>query len=102
MQNLKRNDTNELTYKTVTDQVGEGWRERLGREFGMDRYTLLYLKWLTVQVLLDSTWKSAQCYVAAWMGEEFRGRMNTCICMPKFLCCPPKTNTSLLIGYIPM
>ena len=23
--------------------------------------------------LLYSTWNSAQCYVAAWMGEEFKG-----------------------------
>ena len=43
------------------------------REFGMDRYTLLYLKWITNKDLLDSTGNSAQCYVAAWMGEEFGG-----------------------------
>ena len=41
------------------------------REFGMDMYTLLYLKWITNKDLLYSMWNSAQCYVAAWMGEEF-------------------------------
>ena len=33
------------------------------REFGMDRYTLLYLKWLTKKDLLYS--------VAIWMGVGF-------------------------------
>ena len=33
--------------------------------------TLLYLKWITNKVLLYSTWSPPQCYVAAWMGEEF-------------------------------
>ena len=32
---------------------------------------LLYLKWITNKDLLYSTWNSAQCYVAAWMGGEF-------------------------------
>ena len=40
------------------------------REFGMDMYTLLYLKWITNTDLLYSTWNSAQCYVASWMGGE--------------------------------
>ena len=46
-------------------------RGRIGgrvREFGMDMYTLLYLKQITNKVLLYSTWNSTQCYVAAWVG----------------------------------
>ena len=27
------------------------------------------------------------------------GRIDTCICMMKFFCCPPELNTRLLIGY---
>ena len=42
------------------------------REFGMDRNTLLYLKWITNTDLLYSTWNSAQSYVAAWVGGGFR------------------------------
>ena len=42
-------------------------------EFGKVMYTLLYLKWVTNQDLLQSTGNSAQCYVAAWMGEGFGG-----------------------------
>ena len=49
--------------------MGEG----IVREFGIDMYTLLYLKWITNKVLLCSTGNSAQCYVAAWMGGEFGG-----------------------------
>ena len=44
------------------------------REFGMDMYTLLYLKWITNKDLLYSTWNSAQCFVAAWTEGEFRGK----------------------------
>ena len=37
------------------------------REFGMDTYTLLYLRWIINKDLLYSTWNSAKRYVAAWM-----------------------------------
>ena len=43
------------------------------KEFGMDTYTLLYLKWITNKDLLYSTWNSAHCYVAACMGGELGG-----------------------------
>ena len=47
--------------------------EGRNREFGIDMYTLLYLNWIANKVLLSSTGNSAQCYVAAQMGEEFGG-----------------------------
>ena len=47
--------------------------EGIVRELEMDMSTLLYLKWITNKDLLYSTWKSAQGYVAAWMGREFEG-----------------------------
>ena len=53
--------------------MGEGWGEGIVREFGLDMYTLLYLKWITNKVLLYCTGTSVQCYVAAWLGEEFGG-----------------------------
>ena len=56
----------------IYDSQGGRIRER-DREFGMDRYTLLYLKWITNKDLLYSTRSSAQCYVAAWMIGEFGG-----------------------------
>ena len=51
----------------------ERWGEGIVREFGMDMYTLIYLTWITNQNLLYSTWNSAQCYVAAWMGGGLPG-----------------------------
>ena len=51
----------------------EEWGEGIVREFGIDMYTLLYLKWITNKDLLYSTGNSAQCYVAAWMGGESGG-----------------------------
>ena len=36
-------------------------------------YTLLYSKRITNKDLLHSTGNSAQCYVAAWTGEESGG-----------------------------
>ena len=60
---------------TIMVAVGEGWRERIVQKFGMDRYTVLYLKWITNKDLLYSTDNSAQCYVAAWMRAESGGEL---------------------------
>ena len=49
----------------------EGSGEGIVREFGIDMYTLLYLKWITKKDLLYSTGSSAQYYVATYMGKEF-------------------------------
>ena len=66
-------------YKTDSENElmvtrGEGWEEGIVRKFGIDMYTLLYLRWITNKDLLYSTGNSAQCYVAAWMGGEFGGK----------------------------
>ena len=75
MQNLKRNNTNELIYKTerltnlenelitIRGTRGERWGEGIVREFGTDMYTLLYLKWITNKDLLYGPGNSAQRYV---------------------------------------
>ena len=68
MWNLKRNDSNELIYKTETDPQrrnllrllrgriqGQG-REGMDREFGIDMCTLLYVKWITNKEVLYSRW----------------------------------------------
>ena len=36
-------------------------------------YMLLYVKWITNNNLLYSTWNSSQSYMATWMGREFGG-----------------------------
>ena len=74
MWNLKINDTNELTKQAHRLwKQNYCWGEGRVREFGMDMYTLLYLKWITNKDLLYSTWNSVQRYVAACMGGEFWG-----------------------------
>ena len=40
------------------------------REFGIDTYTLLYLKWITNKDLLYSTGNSAP-YSVTYLGKEF-------------------------------
>ena len=50
----------------------------------MDMYTLL-LKCITNKDILYSMWKSAQCYVGAWM------RLDTCVCMAESLHCSSET-----------
>ena len=39
---------------------GDKWREEMLRKFGINMYTLLYLKWITNKDLLYSTGNSAQ------------------------------------------
>ena len=83
MWNLKRNDTkmnfltkqtHRLRERTYGCGEGENGGDGIVREFGMDIYTQLYLKWITNKDLLYNTGNSAQCYVAAWMGGEFGGQ----------------------------
>ena len=52
---------------------GEGWGKWIVRNFGKVMYTLLYLQWITNKVPLYSTWDSAHCHMAAWMGGDFGG-----------------------------
>ena len=59
------------------------------REFGVDVYTLLYLKWIISKDLQYSTGNSAQCYVAAWMGGRLRDHGYMCM-YGESLCCPPE------------
>ena len=54
----------------LREQIYGCWGEGIVREFGMDMYTLLYLKLVNIKDLMYSTENSAQCYVAAWMGGQ--------------------------------
>ena len=79
-----------------------GWVEEVVWEFGIDMYTLLYLKWIIIKDLLYSRGKSADCYVTAWIGQVVWERRDTCIYMAESICCPPEIITVLLIGYPPI
>ena len=54
----KQKHTHRLREQTYGYQ-GEGWGEGIVRQFGIDMYTLLYLKWITNKDLLYSTGNSA-------------------------------------------
>ena len=57
LQNRKRLTDLESELKDVGG--GRDWEKRYLREFWMDTYTLLYLKWINYKDLLYSTWNSA-------------------------------------------
>ena len=71
-----------FSYGCQGRRVGEG----IVREFGIDMYSLLYLKWITSKDLLHSPGNSAKCYVAAWMGGEFGGeRIHVFVWLSRFV-----------------
>ena len=97
--NLKNKDSYRLKKQTYgCRRSGESQGKGIIREFEMDMYTLLYLKWITSRDLLYSTWDSSQCSVADWKGGGVCRRMDTCICMAESLPCSPEIITTLLIG----
>ena len=72
------------------------------REFGMDRYTLLYLKCITNNDLLYGIESSDSMLRGKLDGRGVWGRMDTCVCVAESLCCPSETITTLSVGYIPI
>ena len=63
--------------------VRTGGRDR--QEFGMDMYTLLYLKLISTKGPIQGTASPAQCYVAAWLGVEFWGEsIHLCVQLSHF------------------
>ena len=100
MWNIKWNDINVLTSRkklTDLDYNAKGKsRGRCRKAFGMDTYTLLYLKltrsyWVAQGTLLKVIWE------AGWEGSL--GRMDTCIRMAESPHCSLETITTLLISY---
>ena len=53
------------------------------KKFGMDMYTLLYLKWKPTRT--DCIAHGTLLSETAWAGEELGGRMGICICMAESL-----------------
>ena len=96
--------TEHSTHETLSEKnrtAHLGRMEGRDREFGIDMYTFLCLKWITNKVLLYSTWNSAQCYVAAWIGGEFGGEwIHVHACLSPFAV-HLKLSQLLLISYTP-
>ena len=102
---IEKNDANVYIPNRLTDfeneiTVGRSGGGGIVREFGMNMYTLLYLKWITNKDPHYNTWNSAQC-CGRLDGKGVWGRKDTCICMAESLYCLPETITILLIGYNP-
>ena len=61
-----------------------GTEQKMGggmlRKFGMDMYTLSYLKWVTSKDLPCSAGDSAQCYVSTLMGGGLSENGYLCTC----------------------
>ena len=68
---MQNRNTLEDSKKELMVTIGEGKGEGIVREFGINMYTLLYLKWITNKDLLYSMGNSVQCDMAARMGGEF-------------------------------
>ena len=64
----------------------------------MDMHTLLYLKCITNNDLLYSTWNSALCYVVAWMGGSFGE--NGCMYMDGWVPLLPTWNYHNIVNQI--
>ena len=75
---------------------GKNWGKDTG--FGMDMYTLLYLKRLTNQGLLYKHRELCSMLCGSLDGRGVRGRMDACACLAESLCCPPETMATWFIG----
>ena len=62
--------------------IGGGLGEGIPRELKTDMYTRLHLQWRANKVLLFCARDAAQCYVAAWRGEEFGGEQISVCAQP--------------------
>ena len=88
MWNLK-NNTNELLYKTKTDSQTQeinlwllkGKGGGINKEFGINRYILLYVKQIANKDPLNSTGNSVQYLVIAHNGKEPEKDIYVCMYM---------------------
>ena len=90
----------DLENELMVAKVG-GWEKGIVKKFGMDMYTLLYLKCITNKDLLYSAWNCSM-FCGSLDGRGASGRMDTCISVAEFLCWPTETITTLLISYAPI
>ena len=104
MWNLKRKDTNELTKQKETHRLRKAthgcWGEGIVKDFEGHVHTAIFK--MDNKSLLYSTWNSAQCYVAAWMGRGFIGEWVHAYVKAKSLHCSFETIATSLIGYTPI
>ena len=77
----------------------EGLGERRVREFGVNMYALLYLKWITNKDLLKHT----ACFSVLCGSPDEKGiRRKVDTCIAESLYSPPETITTLVTNYTPI
>ena len=64
-------------------------------EIGIDRYTLQYIKYITIKDLLYSTGNSTHYSVMTYREEESEKRVDICTCITDSLCYTAETNAKL-------
>ena len=69
----KQKQTHRLIENKLMVTREEGWGEGIVREFGIDMYTLVYLRWITNEDLLYSTGNSRWEFLD---GREVWGRVD--------------------------
>ena len=79
------------------EEAGEG----TVKEFGMNKYTLRYLKWIKQGPTAQHR-ELCSMSCGSLGGWGVWGRMDTCMCVAESLCCSPETITTLLIDYTPI
>ena len=82
--------------------VGGGeWGKGIVREFGMDMYRRLYLKWITSKYLLNTTWNSATLLSGSTDGRgNLRENGYMYIYMAESLCCSSETLITLFVNWL--
>ena len=83
------------------DARGEKNGKGIIREFGIDVYTILYLKRIINKDPLCITGEFCSVLCGNLDGRGVWERMDACICMAESLCCAPETITTLLVGSTP-
>ena len=107
---IKKKDTNESIYKTETDSQtqkanlwspkGKGSWGGINEEYGINRYTLLYVKQISNKDLLCNTRNNIQYLIITYNGKLYVyvcAYIYVCVCIyvSESLCGTPEINTIL-------
>ena len=92
----KQKQTHRHRKQTYGYQRGKAGEGGINQEFGIKRYTLLYIKQINNKDLLYSTGNYIQYPVITYNGKESENKFtHTHTCITESLCRTPETNTTL-------
>ena len=86
----RQKQTHRHRKQTYNYQRGKEWG-KINQEFGINRYTLLYIKKINNKDLLYNTGNSIQYLVITYNGKESEKEY---IHRTESFCCTPETNTT--------